>query len=60
MTANTEICEFTHPPPWLFGNTEFIAIGYNVLQLHPVAEGLACAVGAIECRCCYAFVLIIS
>ena len=26
---------------------------YNVLHLHAVAEALACAVGAIECRCCY-------
>ena len=27
-------------------------ISYNGLQLHAVAEGLACAVVAIECRCC--------
>ena len=30
-----------------------VAMTANGLQLHAVAEALACAVGAIECRCCY-------
>jgi hypothetical protein len=39
-------------------NVELFGIAGNVLQLHAVAEALACAVGAIECRCCYTLPLL--